>query len=59
MARGVGVPAVLVGTAVNVPGSKMGVAVLDGVGETTTGSVGGSSLTGASGAITNSTTPAI
>ena len=54
-----GVPAVLVGTAVNVLGSKMGVAVLEGVGETTTGSVGGSSLTGASGAITNSTTPAI
>ena len=54
-----GVPAVLVGTAVNVPGSNMGVVVLEGVGETTTGSVGGKSLTGVSGAITNSTTPAI
>lgn len=53
-----GVPAVLVGTAVNVPGSKIGVAVLDGVGETTTGSVGGKSVMGVSGAITNRTTPA-
>lgn len=59
VALGVGVPAVLVGTAVNVPGSNMGVVVLEGVGETTTGSVGGKSLTGVSGAITNSTTPAI
>lgn len=58
MARGVGVPAVLVGTAVNVPGSKIAVAVLDGVGETTTGKVGGISLTGVSGAMTNSTMPA-
>lgn len=58
MALGVGVPAVLVGTAVNVPGSKIGVAVLDGVGETTTGSVGGKSVMGVSGAITNRTTPA-
>ena len=58
VALGVGVPAVLVGTAVNVPGSKTGVAVLEGVGETTTGRVGGKSVTGVSGAITKSTTPA-
>jgi len=52
---------VLVGTAVNVPGGKASVAVLVavGVGETTTGSVGGNSLTGASGAITSKTTPAM
>lgn len=59
MALGVGVPAVLVGTAVKVPGGKTSVAVLVGVGEIMTGSVGGKSLVGTSGAITNSTTPAI
>lgn len=55
----VGGPDVRVGTAVKVPGGKTCVAVLVGVGETTTGSVGGSSLTGASGAITSKTTPAM
>lgn len=55
----VGGPEVLVGTAVNVPGGKASVAVLVGVGETTTGSVGGNSLIGASGAITSKTTPAM
>lgn len=55
---GVGVPAVLVGTAVSVPGSPSGVIVSVGVGETTTGRVGGTSLTGVSGAIANSTMPA-
>lgn len=54
-----GGPWVLVGTAVNVPGGKASVAVWVGVGETTTGSVGGNSLTGASGAITSKTTPAM
>ena len=57
----VGDELVLVGTAVNVPGGKTSVAtaVLLGVGETTTGSVGGSSETGASGAMTNKTIPAM
>lgn len=60
MARGEGlVLGVLVGTAVSVPGATTGVAVSLGVGEITTGSVGGCSLTGASGAITSKTTPAI
>jgi hypothetical protein len=56
----VGGPWVLVGTAVKVPGGKASVAglVAEGVEETTTGSVGGNSLTGASGAITSKTTPA-
>jgi hypothetical protein len=58
VALGVGVPAVLVGTAVNVPGGKTWVAVFVGVGEITTGSVGGNSLTGASGAIISKATPA-
>lgn len=49
---------VLVGTAVNVPGGKTGVPVSVGVGEITTGKVGGSSLTGASGAMINKATPA-
>ena len=57
----VGRELVLVGTAVNVPGGPASVAtaVLLGVGEITTGSVGGSSETGASGAITSKITPAI
>ncbi len=55
----VGGPWVLVGTAVSVPGGTTAVAVLVGVGEMTTGSVGGNSLTGASGAITSKTTPAM
>ena len=57
----VGNPEVLVGTAVNVPGGKASVAtaVLLGVGETTTGSVGGSSETGASGAMTSKMIPAM
>lgn len=47
--------------AVNVPGGpdSVGTAVLLGVGETTTGRVGGSSDTGASGAITSRMIPAI
>lgn len=60
MALGVGVLlGVLVGTAVNVPGGATAVAVFDGVGETTTGSVGGSSAVGVSGAISSKATPAI
>ena len=60
MTLAVGVlPGVLVGTAVKVPGGPKGVAVSVGVGEITTGKVGGSSLVGVSGAITNRTTPAI
>lgn len=57
----VGGPWVLVGTAVNVPGGPTSVAglVAVGVGETTTGNVGGNSLTGASGAITSKMTPAM
>ena len=58
VALGVVVPGVMVGTAVNVPGGKTCVAVSVGVGDMTTGSVGGRSLIGTSGAITNSTTPA-
>ena len=55
----VGADGVLVGTAVNVPGGAASVAVLLAVGEITTGSVGGKSETGASGAITSKTTPAM
>jgi hypothetical protein len=59
VALAVGVlPGVLVGTAVNVPGGKTGVPVSVGVGETITGKVGGNSLTGASGAMSNRATPA-
>ncbi len=60
MTLAVGVlPGVLVGTAVNVPGGATAVAVLDAVGDTTTGSVGGSSAVDLSGAMSSRATPAI
>jgi hypothetical protein len=58
VALGVGLlPGVLVGTAVKVPGGATSVAVFDGVGEITTGSVGGSSADGVSGAMSSKATP--